>query len=79
MDSGNQSNFVAANIENGQPADLIRAWEYFSQLHKRPEILRFGVLVPMLQSGLGVGVLLCEFVKTFAGDDVLCIAIGLYT
>jgi len=34
MDGGDQTNFVAADIENGQPANLICAWECLSQFYE---------------------------------------------
>jgi hypothetical protein len=70
MNGGDQTNFVAADVEDGQPANLVCAWEYFSQLNKRLEVLCFYMLIPMLQRRLGVWVFLYKFIETFSGDDV---------
>jgi hypothetical protein len=34
MNGGDQTNLVAADVENSQPANLIRAWECLSQLRE---------------------------------------------
>ena len=70
MHSGDQSNFVAADIKDGEFSDLVGMRKDLSQLHEIQKSAFLHNRVPMRERCLGVRVLFRKLIQTPPGNDV---------
>jgi hypothetical protein len=70
MHSGDQSNFVAADIKDGEFSDLVGVRKDLSQLREIQKSAFLHNRVPMRERCLRVRVLFSKLIQTFPGNDV---------